>query len=418
MEMPKKLLVLGGKPIASCDIVEYAKSVGAYTIVADYLPPEFSPAKKIADESWEISTADIKELSDRIEKNNVNAVFTGVHEFNIDKAITLCEKFGFPFYASRDTYEKLSNKAVYKKLIADSSLPTIKEYYKGELAGLDYESIKYPVMVKPVDGSSGFGVKICRDKEDLTRNSKLAVDSSNSSAILVEEYVEAPEVTIFYIARNGDIFLSAMADRETYSFQEGIIPLPVMYYFPSKHLHEYQQNFDRLVKNMLSSVGVRDGMLFMQAFWKDGKVYIYDIGYRLTGTQEYNLLSVLCGYNPLNMLVDYSLDGEMGKQEILTLVNPTFSGKYAGIVTLLMMPGTIAKFEGIGDIEKLEGVEKFILNHEEGETIGTDKLGTLVQIVARAFVIAENREALQRMKVEVNARFKVLDINGNDLLIR
>jgi hypothetical protein len=33
----KKLLVLGGKPIGSIDIIEYALSKGVHTIVTDYL---------------------------------------------------------------------------------------------------------------------------------------------------------------------------------------------------------------------------------------------------------------------------------------------------------------------------------------------------------------------------------------------
>ena len=43
----KKLLVLGGKPIGSVEIVRRAKELGYYTIVADYLPIEESHAKKI-----------------------------------------------------------------------------------------------------------------------------------------------------------------------------------------------------------------------------------------------------------------------------------------------------------------------------------------------------------------------------------
>lgn len=47
----KKILVLGGKPIGSVELVERAKQLGAYVVVADYLPKEESPAKRIADES-------------------------------------------------------------------------------------------------------------------------------------------------------------------------------------------------------------------------------------------------------------------------------------------------------------------------------------------------------------------------------
>lgn len=62
MRSDHKLLLLGGKPIGSCEIVAAAQEKGYYVIVADYLPKEESPAKLIADEAWELSTADIAVL--------------------------------------------------------------------------------------------------------------------------------------------------------------------------------------------------------------------------------------------------------------------------------------------------------------------------------------------------------------------
>ena len=52
----KKLLMLGTSK-ASCEMIEYAKSQGIYTIVTDYLAPEKSKAKLIADEYWMIVLA-------------------------------------------------------------------------------------------------------------------------------------------------------------------------------------------------------------------------------------------------------------------------------------------------------------------------------------------------------------------------
>ena len=51
----KRLLVLGSN-VGATDIVEYARSHGAITMVADYLPPEKSAAKQVADEHFLIST--------------------------------------------------------------------------------------------------------------------------------------------------------------------------------------------------------------------------------------------------------------------------------------------------------------------------------------------------------------------------
>lgn len=58
-----------GTSKASCEMIEYAKSQGIYTIVTDYFEPEKSKAKLIADEYWMISTGDFDALEKSVEKN-------------------------------------------------------------------------------------------------------------------------------------------------------------------------------------------------------------------------------------------------------------------------------------------------------------------------------------------------------------
>lgn len=414
----KKLLVLGGKPIASCDIVNYANRIGVYTIVTDYLSNDASPAKRIAKESWDISTGEEDRLCAKIKESNITAVFTGAHEFNIARTIDICERLNLNFYTSSSVYNQLSNKEIYKTIFEHAGMPKIKEFYKGDYRKIDYNNITYPVVVKPVDGSSGFGVKKCFSESALKENAELAGQVSKQGIVLIEECILAPEVTIFYIIQDGKILVSAMGDRITHTFDDNVIPLPVLYTFPSIHLNSYIHQFDSKVVAALSSVGVKNGMLFIQAFWKDEQCYIYDIGYRLTGTQEYNLLSVICGYNPLEMLVDFSLTGQMGKTNIEQLVNPYFNGKKAAIVTLLMYPGTIHDFKGVELIKKMKGVIKFVLNHEIGETIPDSAIGTLVQVAARAFVIASSMEELQDIVSQVRKNFSVIGDTGKILDIK
>lgn len=411
----KKLLVLGGKPIASCDIVNYANNIGIHTIVTDYLSNDASPAKRIAKETWDISTADVDKLCDKIKETNIKAVFTGAHEFNISKAIDICERLNLNFYTSSEVYNQLSNKEIYKAIFEHAGMPKIREFYKGNYKNIDYNNITYPVVIKPVDGSSGFGVKKCFSVSDLKENAELAGEVSKHGIVIIEECMMAPEVTIFYIIQNGKILVSAMGDRITHSFDKNVIPLPVLYTFPSKYLGHYIHLYNEKVVTVLSSIGVKNGMLFLQAFWKNEKCYIYDIGYRLTGTQEYNLLSYICGYNPMEMLVDFSLTGQMGKIDIEKLVNPYFNGKKAAIITLLMYPGTIHDFIGVELIEKMDGVIKFVLNHEVGETIPDSALGTLVQVAARAFVVANSIEELKYIAKEVRRTFSVIGNNGKSL---
>ena len=52
----KKLLILGGVQLA-CSVIKLAQQNGIYTIVVDY--NEDSPAKRIADKSYLVSTTDV-----------------------------------------------------------------------------------------------------------------------------------------------------------------------------------------------------------------------------------------------------------------------------------------------------------------------------------------------------------------------
>ena len=77
----KKLLVLGGKPIGSIELVTRAKELGLYVIVTDYLPASQSPAKQISDESWNISTADINTLAEKCKAAAWTEAKCDKHEF-------------------------------------------------------------------------------------------------------------------------------------------------------------------------------------------------------------------------------------------------------------------------------------------------------------------------------------------------
>lgn len=414
----KKLLVLGGKPIASYDIVNYAKSEGVYTIVTDNLSSEVSPAKQIADEAWNISTADVDLLVEKVKKEGIDAVFTGVHEFNIRKSIELCKKTNLPFYTTEKQMEITSVKNIYKRLFKEYNVPVVPEYQIDERFDRDdLDKIVYPVILKPIDGSGGRGVLICNDESELKANFTSAMQYSFAKKILLEKYVRAKEVTIFYLLQDGNISLSAIADRHVANGSDSVIPLPVAYLFPSKHIDNYISNVNDNVIATFKSIGLKDGMIFIQAFIDEEKFMIYDIGFRLTGTQEYQILEEVCGYNPLKMMVDYALTRKMGKEDITKKIDPYFYGKYACNITYLCKPCKIGKIEGIEEIKNIRGVTSIVPNHLIGEVIPDSSIGTLNQVILRVFAVAENKEMLIDIIEQANCLVKVYSDKNEDVLL-
>lgn len=413
----KRLLILGGSRI-SCEIVRKAKEMGVYTMVTDWYPVEDSPAKQIADEYFMVSTTDIKALTQLIKDKQIDGVTTGFTDSVLPHYADICEAAGLPSYGTREQFETLTDKTKYKKLCREYNVPVVEEYAINleDLNSDKVHALKYPVLVKPADGSGARGVYICNNVSELIKGYNKSLTYSRSKEIIVERYLQGKEVTVFYVIKDGQVYLSGMANRHVKNNQEGIIPLPVAYTFPSIHLEKYMKEVDPNVKEMFKSLGLKDGMVFMQCLIEDGEAIIYDIGYRLTGTLEYKLMEEIYGYNPLEMLIQFALTGNMSDQNLDEIIEAKWS-KYACNVSFLIKPGTIHKIKGIEDVLKIPGVIDSVLAHKEGETLTAESVGMLRQIMLRVFATAETEVELKSKLAEIYSSLQVLDENGDNLLL-
>lgn len=407
----KKILVLAGKPIGSVDIVRYAKSKGYYTIVCDYLAVENSPAKQLADESWNYSTADIDLIVEKAKKEGIDAVLTGVHEFNIARCQEICEKLKLPFYVDKQTMLNAANKSYYKNIFAKFDIPLIPQY-KIE------DKKTFPILLKPVDGSGAYGLKICNSEKEFRENLPKALEFSAKGEVLIEQYIkEKEEITTVYIIKDGIPYLASIADRIVKYFDNSVIPLPIAYIWHSKYLDLYEKTIDVKMKKAIQFMDLKNGMLFIQSIVKDNVIMPYDIGFRLSGTQEHVILEEMCGYNPLKLLVDYSLTSTFGDDELINKINPHFDG-VAAQITFLIKPCTISHYEGIEDVKKMNGVIRIIKNKQEGETIPKSAYGTLNQVALRVFIKSKNKGELSDLEKQIREIVKIYSINSEEVSVR
>ncbi len=383
----KKFLLLAGKPICSVDIVKYAKELGCYVIVCDYLPKEESLAKQFADECWDYSTNDIDSIVERAKKDKVEAVFTGVHDLNIAYCREICERLNLPFYTSKNEMDLAFNKRIYKDIFKECGIDLIPEYtiFDKKIP----QDIHYPVLIKPVDSTGAYGLQICHTKEDINQKLEESLSFSQSKQIIVEEYLqEKEEITSVYIIKNGIPYLASVADRVVKHFDNSVIPLPIEYIWNSKYIKLYEEKIDEKIKKALCQMSLQNGMIFLQSIVKNNVIMPYDMGFRLSGTQEHVILEHACGYNPLKLYVDYSLTASFGDEDLINKINPYLCENFVQI-TFLVKPSTLGYFTGLDDLENCPEVIRFIKNKQEGETIPKSALGTLNQVALRVFAKVE-----------------------------
>lgn len=405
----KKLLIIGANP-ETISLINKAKAMGIKTYVTDYNPNAF--AKKFADVPCNVDGMDVDGLVELVKKEGIDAVLVGVAEALIPTYCKVCEKLNYPCFATLEQFEYMIKKDKFKDICRKYSVPVVPEFSKD-----NPDEFEYPLVVKPVDSSSSKGVSICQNREEYEIAVEKALSFSPSKKFIIEKYMLGLEVIAYYVIQNGEPSFVAMCDRYTSKEQIGVTQLPSAYIFPSQHLPKYIEEVDEKVKNMLKQMSIQNGVLFLQSFVdENGSVKIYEPGFRLNGAQEHMIVSEVCGIDAKELLINYAFNGTMSEKSVAVSADPEFKGKWACKLSPLVKEGVIGEIIGVDDIKKIPGVIAVNPNYEAGHTVAG--LGTQRQMAANIYIIADTKDELIQRINSVNNAYKVLDANGNDMLLK
>lgn len=419
----KKLLVLGGTS-ASLDLVRNAKEMGVYTIVTDEAPVEERVAKQIADEVAFVSTTDFDGLIKLIKEKNIDGAFCGPSEFNLRNLFVLCEKAGLPCYTNTEIWNRCANKDVFKKYCIEYGVDCPQEYDVDENTSDEaLKEIEYPIIVKPVDGSSSAGITVCTCYDQVRNACEYARSKSSSKKIVVEKYIqnisgEIQEGAIFgvrYLLRNGEAYPYFMMDTYIVDPQNKKSLISGFTCSPSKHAEYYLQNMDQKVRRMLKGMGLTNGVAFFQSLPSNGKIYFHEMGYRLSGGFLYKLTEPLANINDMKMMIRYALGEELVTDDELSEIKLDCKNKVGAQLMIPLCTGTIGSIEGLDDIKTIPELVDFIQYYEIGDSITGDKIGTLSQHFGRFTVIADSMERVNEIVDYIQRVLTINDTEGKRL---
>ncbi len=409
----KRLLVLGGTS-ATLDLVKNAKSMGVYTIVTDF--SEGGVAKELADEVANVSTTDIDGLVELVKERNIDGAFCGPSEFNIRNLIRLCEKAGLPCYTNMETWDNCANKDEFKQFCIDSGVDCPQRYYVDENStDEELDKVDYPVIVKPVDGSSSAGITTCMDKSTIREACRYAMEKSTCKRIVVEKYIDngGELFGARYILKDGEAYPYLLIDTYVADPVEKKSLISHFTYAPSKHSDYYMKNMDKNVREMFKKMGLKNGTAFFQALPYNGKIYIHEMGYRLSGGMIFKLTEPLMNVNDMQMMIRFALGEEMASDEKLKAMDVTSISKFGAQLMAPLSVGTIGSIEGLDEVKKLPCITDIIQYYNVGDTIYEKNIGTLGQHFARMTLVADTKEELYDTVRKINEVLVVKDENGN-----
>ena len=411
----KKLLILGAYG-TEIEIINEAKKLGVYTIVTDnHTDWSLAPAKYAADEAYDISWSDIDALEKICREKNVDGCLAGYSERRVECLTKLCKRMGFPCYTEGADLEVIFSKDKFREASVKAGIPTAAAY------GIDDENINFPVIVKPVDNAGSRGVSVCKDRGELDRAYQAACKSSVSSRAIIEEFLDGDdpryEPVFFYTIHNGKATLSNSLDRimVDFGFGGGIIKQAVGNVYPSRYLEGFMEKQDRQYRELFASLGMKNGYALMQGKMKNGSFICVDLGFRLEGSLSFHYSDFINGVNVVQMMIRHALTGRMGDDRLIEEKDDPRFSKTGVTLTLLATKGTIASISGIDEISRESCVIYVTQKMREGTvcTLPAD----YSQVFGRIYLCSEDRQELIRTIDRIYSTVKVLDENGNNMLI-
>lgn len=405
----KKLLILGANA-ETIDIVLKAQSMGIKTIVTDY--DNGAPAKKVCDKSYDIDATDIYALYKLAVNEQVDGVLVGIADQLIGTYQKLCDMLHKPCYATSESVYAFTNKRHFKETASKYGILGVPEYSADER-----EAIQYPVIVKPADNSSSKGISLCHSELELDSAIEFAKSFSKTGTVIIERYMQCSDLSIYYTVVDGEVYLSSLSDRYTLRLQSSVTPICLGDVFPSRYYDDFIHNEHPKFCEMIRALGVRNAVLYVSAFYENGKFYVYDPGFRLQGGGFHLILDSINGFDQRKMLINFALTGYMDSEGIREKNDPLMHGGSAAVIWFLLKKGVISNVEGLEYIYGSPFVRYYVKRFDVGDEVTSDMIGTERQVFLRLFLKCSNKSELKNVIRDFQSKLRVEDINGENLLL-
>ena len=394
-------------------LVSAAKEMGVYVIVTDNLDSSVSPAKKIADEYWDIDITDV----DSIVKKCMEAHVDGVLAYSIDPAqlpyCKICSSLNLPCYGTLEQFEIMTNKRLFKDFCIKNGVEVIPEY---SIEDVIADRVKYPVLVKPLDSRGSRGQTVCWSKEVIPHAIDTAKKECGKNGFLIESYLggEYHDMALAYVVVDGKPYLVKCGDRYLGHRDDNLDRQQMVAVLPSRYVAEYVEKCSPLVEAMISNLGIEFGAVFLQGFYKEGHIYMYDPGLRLPGSDFDLVLRKSIGLDLPSTFIHYALTGDT-KFAVGPLADAyQMGGAICLIFAVAVLPGVVSAVMGIEAFSIDERILSIDQRIYPGDTV--PDTGDIRQRAIELIVSLPNRESIPEFAEYVYSTYRVFDTEGNDMV--
>lgn len=400
----KTLLIISGG-IEAADAAKRAKEMGLYVVVSDRDPeaPGFAFADSclIADVYGPSETAAAAERYNR-KIRKIDGVICVAADAPVTTA-TVTARLKLPGI-SIATAELACDKLAMKQRFAASGVPVpwfTEVRTVQELQRIAIERGRN-LVIKPVDSRGSRGVQRVAQVEDLTKAFMLARSHSPTDRVMVEEYLDGPQVSTESVVIDGRCFTPGFSDRN-YEYLDTYAPFFIENGgdLPSHLPEDIQAKVKDVVARAAAALGVTSGTVKGDIVVHNGEPYVIELAARLSGgffcTREIPLNT---GVDFIGCAIRIALGEPVSAEELEPRALTSVVQRYA-----FPKPGRVVSVGGADEARGVAGVAEVVVTAKPGDVIppAGDKRPSAAMVLAtgtsrEAALIAAN-DALSRLKI-------------------
>lgn len=384
----RRLLIIGASAL-QVPAIKTAKRMGLHVAVADYNPD--AVGIKYADEYYNASTIDPEAVYHAAKDFKADGIMTLATDMPMRSLAYACERLGLPGL-SQDSALKATDKGEMIRAFERAGIHHPKYFVVNcrdefdEVRG----SFPYPLIIKPTDNAGSRGVILVEHPDQLEKAYEYSAKNGRSGAVIVEEYMVGPEVSVEIIVLNGVPHVLQVTDKLTTGAphfvemghsQPSMLDLPIL------------DKIRDLASRAALSVGICDGPAHAEIIVTEDGPKMVEIGARLGGDCiTTHLVPLSTGIDMVELVIRIALG------ERPNIPNKVQQG--SAIRYLEVSSGTVTSVSGLEEALAVPGIVEIRVDVCEGEEVGN-----MTSSVSRAgYVIAQAADAQGAVAICEEAR--------------
>lgn len=300
-----KVLILGVASV-QMDAVLELKKIGCETYTVAMAKD--GPAADVADHFDAINILDEDAVIRHIQENQIDVVYSTGSDLAMPVACRISERLGMPHFVTSQAAYICNHKNAMRSTLTAECEGNIPYQVLTEKAKIE---IEYPAMLKPSDSQGQRGIFLIHSQEEFEEHFEEARKYSREGKVIVEKYVDGPEVSVNGYMVNGVLRFIVASDRDTWPEYTGLIHRHIV---PGREFSkEAEKRMTRILEDACNRIGILNGPVYFQMKVMGDQPYIIEMTPRLDGCHMWNILERATGVNLMQLTFKHLLFNDVSE---------------------------------------------------------------------------------------------------------